>query len=134
MVENCRFGEHKTKSQITCLDWHGLNIEASLNLKSACGVEVSWVVPDGYVLLHRRDRPSRGEHENAVSGTIGSLVAIGQTVQLTLIPYHEPSLPIHFSIPLHAASRNGIDMGVEASVSLLTKGIHIMPLQTGHND
>ena len=131
-IFKARVVEHKADSRITCLDWHGLKIETSLNLKSDCGVEVSWVVPDGYVLLHRRDRPSRGEHENAVPGTIGSLVAIGQTVQLTLIPKHEPSLPIHFSIPLHVASRNGINLGVEASVSLLTNGIHIMPLQTGH--
>ena len=133
-VFKARVVEHKAESRITCLDWNGLNIEASLNLKSACGAEVFWVVPDGYVLLHRRNRPSRGEHENAVSGTISSLVAIGQTVQLTLIPHHEPSLPIHFSIPLHVASRNGIDMGVEASVSLLTRGIHIMPLQVGYED
>jgi len=126
--------EHDSLQKITYLDWHGLKLEAGLNLNSPGGDEVSWVVPDGYVVLHRRDRPSRGEHENPVSGTIGSLVVIGQIAQLTLIPYHEPSLPIHFSIPLHVASRNGIDVGVEATVSLLAEGIHIMSLQIDNED
>ena len=128
-IYQARVVEHELEHEVTCLDWHGLRIEAGLNLKLSRGVDISWVVPDGYVLLHRRDRPSKGEHENPVPGTIGSLVVIGQMAQLTLIPHHEPSLPIHFSIPLHVASRNGIEVGVEAAVSLLAEGIHIMSLQ-----
>jgi molybdate transport system ATP-binding protein len=130
-VFNARVTRHDLEQNITHLDWQGLKIEAALNKKLACDGGISWVVPDGYVLLHRRGRPSRGEHENPVPGTIGSLVVIGQTVQLTLIPDHEPSLPIHFSIPLHVASRNGIEVGVKAVVSLLAEGIHTMPLQVG---
>jgi molybdate transport system ATP-binding protein len=133
-IFKARVIEHELEHEVSYLDWHGLRIETSLNLRPPCGVDVSWVVPDGYVLLHRRDRPSRGEHENPVPGTIGSLVVIGQIAQLTLIPHHEPSLPIHFSIPLHVASRNGIDVGVEAAVSLLAEGIHIMSLQVDNED
>jgi len=126
--------EHDAQQKITYLDWHGLKLEAGFDLNSPGGDDVSWVVPDGYVVLHRRDRPSKGEHENPVPGTIGSLVVIGQIVQLTLIPHHEPSLPIHLSIPLHVASRNGIEVGVEAAVSLLAEGIHIMSLQIDSED
>lgn len=133
-IFNARVVEHDQEHEITYLDWHGLKLEAGLNLKTPCGDDVSWVVPDGYIVLHRRDRPSRGEHENPVPGTIGSLVAIGQVAQLTLIPDHEPSLPIHFSIPFHVASRNGIDVGVEAVVSLLAEGIHTMHLQVDMED
>jgi molybdate transport system ATP-binding protein len=128
-VFNAKVTGHDPEQKITYLDWKGLNIEATLNKKFACGDGISWVIPDGYVLLHRRDRPSRGEHENPIPGAIGSLVVIGQTVQLTLIPKHETSLPIHFSIPLHVASRNGIEVGVEAVVSLLAEGIHTIPLE-----
>ena len=128
-IFNARVVEHDLEHGITYLDWQGLKIEASLNPQSSCGVEVSWVIPDGYVLLHRRDRPSRGEHENPVPGTIGSRVDIGQSAQLVLIPHHEPSLPIQFTIPLHVASRNSIEVGAEAAVSLLAEGIHIMAPQ-----
>ena len=55
------------------------------------------------------------------------MLAIGQTAHLTLRPEHDPDLPIHFSVPLHVARRNGIAPGVAASVSLLAEGIHIMP-------
>ena len=133
-IFKARVVEHDQMHEITYLDWNGLKLEAGLDLKSSCGEDVSWVVPDGYVLLHRRNRPSRGERENPVPGTIGSLVAIGQSAQLTLIPDHEPSLPIHFSIPLHVASRNGIEEGVAAAVSLLTEGIHMMPSPAGTED
>jgi molybdate transport system ATP-binding protein len=133
-IFQARVVEHDRDHEITYLDWHGLKLETGLNLESPCGNDVFWVVPDGYVVLHRRDRPSKGEHENPVPGTIGSLVTIGQMVQLTLIPDHEPSLPLHFSIPLHVASRNGIDVGVEAAVSLLAEGIHIMALQIDNED
>jgi molybdate transport system ATP-binding protein len=133
-IFQARVVEHDRKHEITYLDWHGLKLESGLNLESPYGDDVFWVVPDGYVVLHRRDRPSKGEHENPVQGTIGSLVTIGQIVQLTLIPDHEPSLPIHFSIPLHVASRNGIDVGVAAAISLLAEGIHIMSPQSEAED
>jgi molybdate transport system ATP-binding protein len=130
-IYQARVVEHDRKHEITYLDWYGLKLESGLDLESPSGDDVCWVVPD---VLHRRDRSSKGEHENPVPGTIGSLVTIGQIVQLTLIPDHEPSLPIHFSIPLHVASRNGIDVGVAAAISLLAEGIHIMSPQSEAED
>ncbi len=52
---------------------------------------------------------------------------IGQTAHLTLRPAADPDLPIHFSVPRHVAQRNGIAPEVEAAVSLLAAGIHLMP-------
>jgi molybdate transport system ATP-binding protein len=80
-------------------------------------------------VLHRRDRPSRGEHENPVPGSVESVLTIGQMAHIVLRPRHAPALPLHFSVPLHVAHRNGIAPGVEATVSLLGEGIHTMPLQ-----
>jgi len=112
------------------LDWAGLRLEARAGPEGATaapGDRVTWVVPDGFVVLHRRDRPSRGEHENPVAGRIGMLLPIGQTAHLTLLPDHAPEQRLHFSVPLHVARRNGLEPGVAAAVSLLAEGIHVMP-------
>jgi molybdate transport system ATP-binding protein len=110
----------------TLLDWYGLQIEAAARPDIAQGVRVSWVVPDGFVVLHRRDRPSRGEHENPIFGTIDAMLVVAQTAQVTLRPHRAPGPPIHFSVPLHVARRNALGRGVEAAVSLLSEGIHLM--------
>ncbi|MEX0760400.1 MAG: hypothetical protein WD100_12545, partial [Tistlia sp.] len=106
------------------LDWAGLVLETAGGLEGAPGRPVTWVVPDGFVVLHRRDRPSRGEHENPIPGIVDTLLVIGQTAHLTLRPDHDPRLPIHFSVPLHVARRNAVARGVAATVSLLSEGIH----------
>ncbi|HUF88061.1 MAG TPA: ABC transporter ATP-binding protein [Thermohalobaculum sp.] len=111
----------------TWLDWAGNWLEAAPRPDIPAGASVTWVIPDGFVILHRRDRPSRGEHENPVPGLIDSMLTIGQTAHLTLRPAADPRLPIHFSVPRHVALRNAIAPGVEAAVSLLASGIHLMP-------
>ncbi len=111
----------------TLLDWAGVPIEAASPSETKPGQAVTWIVPNGYVLLHRRERPSRGEHENPVAGTIETMLVIGQSAELTLSPRHAPELPIHFSLPLHVARRNAVAEGVEATVSLLADGIHVIP-------
>src|SRR5690606_8980797 len=95
-----RIAAHDTGSGRTILTWAGLEIEADVRTDLQVGQSITWVVPDGFVVLHRRDRPSRGEHENPVPGTIESVLPIGQSAHLTLRPAHNPALPIHFSVPL----------------------------------
>ena len=114
-------------AEATLLDWSGLRLEVERRPDLAPGTAVAWVVPDGFVVLHRRDRPSRGEHENPVSGRIETVLVHGQTAQLTLRPDHDDRWPLHFSVPLHVARRNAIEPGIEAGVSLLAEGIHLMP-------
>jgi molybdate transport system ATP-binding protein len=110
----------------TLIDWNGLEIEAPARPDIAQGARVSWVIPDGFVVLHRRDRPSRGEHENPIPGTIDAILVVAQTAQVTLRPHRAPGLPIHFSVPLHVARRNRLERGADAAVSLLADGIHLM--------
>jgi molybdate transport system ATP-binding protein len=107
------------------LDWIGLTLDTAAPTRPA-GTRLTWAIPDGFVVLHRRDRPSRGEHENPVPGRIATMSALGQTAWLTLRPDHAPDRPLHFSVPLHVARRNGITPGVAATVSLLAEGIHVM--------
>jgi molybdate transport system ATP-binding protein len=117
---------HEPDRNRTLLDWAGMRIEAAARTDLTAGTRVSWVIPDGFVVLHRRERPSRGEHENPISGTVDAILVIAQTAHVTLRPHSDPSLPIHFSVPLHVARRNAIEHGVEAAVSLLAEGIHLM--------
>jgi molybdate transport system ATP-binding protein len=106
------------------LDWNGIRLVTE-SLSPVAG-RVAWSIPDGYVILHRRDRPSRGEHENPVPGLIDEMFVLGQTAHLRLRPQHAPDWPIHLSVPLHVAQRNAVRPGVAATVSLLAEGIHIM--------
>ncbi len=122
-----RIARHDAESGRMVIVWAGLEIEAAARPDIGAGRAVAWVIPDGFVVLHRRDRPSRGEHENPVAGLVESVLAIGQSAHLTLRPNHAPDLPIHFSVPLHVARRNGLEPGVAAAVSLLADGIHVMP-------
>jgi molybdate transport system ATP-binding protein len=106
------------------LDWAGLAIETRAAV--APGARVRFVVPDGFVVLHRRDRPSRGEHENPVPGRVLQMLTLGQNAEIALAPDHAPEHPVHFTVPLHVAQRNGIATGVAAAVSLLAEGVHLI--------
>lgn len=108
------------------LNWSGLRLEVPACSSCRPGQEVGWVIPDGFVILHRRDRPSRGERENPVVGMIDTYLAIGQTAHLTMRPEHAPELPLHFTVPLHVAIRNGLSSRIRVTVSLLADGIHVM--------
>ncbi len=111
---------------LALLDWRGRLLEVGGPPPAPAGTRLPWLVPDGFVILHRRDRPSRGERENPIPGRIEQMLVLGQTARLSLRPDHAPELPIRFSVPLHVARRNGIEPGVAATVSLLAQGIHLM--------
>jgi len=115
----------------TILRWAGLALETAPRPEVPAGEVVDWLVPDGHVVLHRRDRPSRGEHENPVTGRVEAVLTFGQSASVTLRPDADPTLPIQFSVPLHVARRNGLEPGVQATVSLLASGIHLMPEPAG---
>lgn len=118
---------HEPERDRTILACAGLELEARFDPRFAAGDEVAFVIPDGHVLLHRRDRPSRGERENPVPGQVVELVELGAETRVTLIADGLAGHPIHFSVPTHVARRNGLAIGVAATVSLLAEGIHLMP-------
>jgi molybdate transport system ATP-binding protein len=129
-----RISAHDPERRLTLIEWDGRLIEAAFNPAYAPGDPVAWAVPDGFVVPHRRDRPSRGEHENPVEGTIETVLAIGPMAHVTFRPTATRH-PLHFSVPAHVARRNGFAAGVAAKVSLLAVGIHLMPPQdTGREE
>jgi molybdate transport system ATP-binding protein len=79
-------------------------------------------------VLHRRDRPSRGEHENPVYGKVVECLSLGENVVLSVAINGPDRPPLFLTVPSHTVRRNGIAQDVEIGVSLLSEGIHLMPV------
>ncbi len=112
----------------TIIDWSGHRIEAASAPRFRTGDAVAWLVPQSKVLLHRRDRPSRGTKENPVSGVISEHVLLGDITVSVLEVEGRDDLAITFQVPAHVADRNRLGAGEHASVSLLAQAIHLMPV------
>jgi len=119
--------EHQAPPGFTILRWGGRVLEAERNPAHPVGAAVSWMIPSSHVVLHRRDRPSRGEHENPVPGVLTECLALGETTSCVLAVDGRAELPLAFSLPSHVAHRNRLAVGTPATVSLLASGIHLMP-------
>jgi molybdate transport system ATP-binding protein len=113
----------------TFLDWHGVTLEAARAPSFAPGTRVSWTIPVSGIVLHRRDRPSRGEHENPVFGTVVECLRLGDDTTIGLrVPAAGDAL-VTLRVPTHVAQRNSVEVGVSAGISLLADAIHVMPLR-----
>lgn len=121
--------EHRPQAGFTMLRALGTTLEARMQPGFAPGARVNWVVPEGSVILHRRDRPSRGEHENPVAGVVTEFVALGENASVRIAPDGATGQMLAMSVPSHVARRNGIATGVRVTVSLLADSIHVMPWQ-----
>ncbi len=125
-MHNIFKGQAVVRDGVEYLDWNGQLLEVGHCRNLDAGAQVDWVVPDGFVVLHRRGRPSLGEHENPVEGKICNLLHIAQNTHVAMIPDNDPDKPLRFSVPRHVAQRNGLEMGARVRVSILSEGIHIM--------
>lgn len=111
---------------MTRLEWSGRLLDVAHNPAFQAGDRVHWVIPPEGILLHRRERPSRGEAENPVAGVIADCVPLGPYTQIMLQPEGN-GLPLIFSVPTHVAQRNAVVAGAAVSVTLLARAIHLMP-------
>ena len=109
--------------------WHDLSLEVELNENFAIGSQVDWVIHPAHLVMHRRGRPSQGERENPIHGTVEKLLDLGETVIVSLKLKQDEKTFLAFTASSHSARRNGLCVGAEASVSLLAEGIHLMPRQ-----
>ena len=122
---------HDRDRGLTYLDWGGLVLEAACQEQHAAGTQVDWVIPPENLILHRRDRPSRGERENPVAGEIVEFIPMGETASVLLRVQQEGQRLLSMTVPTHVAQRNGLQAGGPVRVSLLTTGIHLMPREQG---
>jgi molybdate transport system ATP-binding protein len=118
---------HEPGRDRTLLKWLDYTLEAPLAASVAPGSRVAWGILPAHCILHRRDRPSRGERENPVGGVIGEYLPFGENTAVTLWIDGRQDAELRLSVPTHVANRNGLAKGVEIRVSLLTEGIHVMP-------
>ena len=121
--------EQRPEAGNTLLEWRGRLLEARHDGAFAPGTRVTWVIPPENVILHRRDRPSRGERENSVSGVVDEFVPLGELASVRVLVDGADELPLSFVVPTHVARRNGVAPGVTVTVSLLAEGIHLMPAE-----
>jgi len=122
--------EQRPEQGFTIIDWMGHRIEAAAASRYRAGDRVAWMVPASKVVLHRRDRPSRGTSENPVSGIIDEYLQLGDTTVSVLAVDGRENCAVTFQVPTHVADRNGLGVGERVSVSLLASAIHLMPPET----
>jgi molybdate transport system ATP-binding protein len=121
--------EHRPDLGHTLIRWRDHLIESPLRPEFAVGQRIEWVIPAASVVLHRRDRPSRGEHENPIRGVAADVVVLNDTAQVEMrFPDNADEL-LWFSVPAHVAVRNRVARGEKIAVSLLAKDIHVMPAE-----
>ena len=121
---------HDRAAAATWIAWAGVELECALATRFAPGDRVDWMVPESHVVMHRRERPSRGEHENPVRGIARDVVTFGGLARVTL-DVSGVDVPISFEVSEHVAARNRVEPGAEVSVSLLAEGIHMMQEGSG---
>lgn len=118
---------HQSHHGITLIEWRGHRLQARYQPQFAPGSAVCWSIPQSNLILHRRNRPSRGERENPVAGTVLDMVKLGDNMAISMAVGDQHRPPLFLSVPRHTAERNGITPGVDIRVSLLAEGIHLMP-------
>jgi molybdate transport system ATP-binding protein len=118
---------HDTEAATTLIEWRGHRLSAHWQPQFEPGQPISWSIPQSHLILHRRDRPSRGERENPVAGVVTDVVRLGDNMAVSIHVDGRTRPPLFISIPRHVAQRNGIAVGVDIKVSLLAEGIHLMP-------
>jgi len=129
---NIFFGDiegHDAERHMSLLRWAGRSLEAAWAKDFPAGARVAWLIPPSKVVLHRRDRPSRGEAENPLSGIIAEHLVLGDTTLNVLNVDGNPDWGVSFHLPRHVAERNRLAVGETASVSLIGEAIHIMPAE-----
>ena len=120
-----RVDEHDQAANLTYINWCDYRLETRYQPDYRVNDEISWVIPAENLILHRRDRPSKGERENPVSGEIEEYIPMGETTLVT-IRIRQAEDVLTMSVPSHVAQRNDLQRGGELSVSLLAEGIHLM--------
>lgn len=117
--------QHDPSGRKTYLHWGDYTLESPYRPEFNPGTVVDWAIPAENLVLHRRDRPSRGERENPVRGQIEEFLPLGEFAAVS-IRTNPGDQPLFLSIPTHVARRNDLQRGGAISVSLLAEAIHLM--------
>ncbi len=109
------------------IEWRGHQLEVASVNGFEHGAPVHWCIPQSHIVMHRQDRPSRGERENPLHGEVSEMLSMGDNVLVAVQPGDTDRPPIYFSVPDHVAARNSLRVGGRVGISLLADSIHLMP-------
>lgn len=109
------------------LQWNNrlLTLPAQQNIKQRL---LKWTIPASKVILHQRVRPSRGEHENPVTGRIIELLTLRGITTVLLAVNDADNMIIQMDVSEHVAVRNNLKTDDEITVSLIAESIHLMAM------
>lgn len=121
--------QHDADKNITRLLWRGHELDAHYQAQFSINQRVCWCIHASNILLHRRNRPSKGDKENPFKGIISEYLEINGVVNMIVQLDRKLQINISVNVPLHVARRNQLKQGEMIGLSLLTEGIHLMPYQ-----
>ncbi len=126
-VRNLFTGQLLQQDGRYCLAWHDfiLDLDELTNFEDQ--QVISWTIPPSKVILHQRVRPSRGEHENPISGTITEMLTLRGITTVLIAVSDMDDVIIQMDVSEHVAVRNALQTGQTITVSLIATAIHIMP-------
>ncbi len=116
-------GTVEPMAQGSALRWGPYRLELPASTRGMPEGSTPWTILPTKVLLHRVDRPSRGEAENPVPCTVLDLVTLGEDVIARLVPDGLRDARLHLKVSLHVAERNRLASGRAVTVSLLANAI-----------
>jgi len=114
------------RSGTPTLRWGPHRLEIARAERASEPRSTAWTILPTRVLLHRVDRPSRGEHENAVACRVVDMVVLGDDVGVRLAPDGLPETRLHVKLSVHVAERNFLSPGRDVTVSLLRDAIVLL--------
>jgi len=101
------------------------------------GTRVTLLVPAAAIVLHRADRPSRGERENPLAAVVLESIALGDERSLrvalpgagdkAVVQGASGAARLGFRLSRHVAQRNGVVAGASIRLSLIGDELHVMP-------
>lgn len=116
---------HDEGKGVTYLGWQGQTFTTRFRPEFSPSTKVAWCIPASHVLLHRRDRPTRGDAENPVEGIVTDLLPLGETVRMT-VAIGLCGASITVPVLLHVAQRNRLEPGTGVTLTLRAEGIHLL--------
>lgn len=119
--------EHRPLANLTRIAWLNQVLETRYQPVAAVGETIRWVISPSKVILHRVDRPSQGERENAMAGLIQEVITLGDFTQVLIQVGEAIELTLLMILSAHVAQRNRLAVNKRIHISLLGTAIHVMP-------
>jgi molybdate transport system ATP-binding protein len=109
------------------IEWRRNRLRARLQPAFPPGIQVTWAISPGQLVLLGQGRVPQAGKDNVVDGVITQLVRLGNNAALAVSVGGADRPPLFMSIPLHVAEEHSLAVGARVTVSLLIEGIHLMP-------